>query len=219
MDGVGGVRGGGAGGHGNIPVHPPRIFSKFVARYAPLALPSILHDLPDNYMKSLPKFTGEGDLTATKNIAFFDQFADILGIEHEDVYMRLLVQNFEGWVRTWFRGLPVDSIPSYNDLETSFLRQWGEKKYHLYYLTKFRALRKKTSETVLDFIQIFNKLYHKIPAEVKPSQPAAKVTFAGAFDSDFALLLRERRATTLEGMQYDAIEIESNMMASRKVEN
>jgi hypothetical protein len=114
-------------------------------------------------MKSLPKFMGEGDLTTTEHIVFFDQFVDILGIEHEDVYMRLLVQNFEGQVRTWFRGLPVDSIPSYNDLETSFLRQWGEKKDHLYYLTEFGALRKKTSETVLEFIQIFNKLYHKIP--------------------------------------------------------
>jgi hypothetical protein len=147
-------------------------------------------------------------------MAFFDQFVDILGIEYEDVYMRLFIQNFEGQVRTWFRGLPADSITTYDELETDFLRQWGEKKDHLYYLTEFGALRKKPSETVSEFIQIFNKLYSKIPIEVKPSQPAAKVTFAGAFDSDFALLLRERRATTLAGMQDDAIEIESNMMAS-----
>jgi hypothetical protein len=45
-------------------------------------------------MKNLPKFTGEGDLTATEHINFFDQFVDILGLEHEDVYSRLLVQNF-----------------------------------------------------------------------------------------------------------------------------
>jgi hypothetical protein len=57
--------------------------------------------------------------------------------------MRLLVQNFEGQVKTWFRGLPANSIPSYDDLKTSFLRQWGEKKYHLCYLTEFIALRKK----------------------------------------------------------------------------
>jgi hypothetical protein len=69
-------------------------------------------------------------------------------------------------------------------------------------------LRKKTYETVLEFIQRFNKLYHKIPTEVKPSQLAAKVTFAGDFDYDFSLLLRERISTTLVGMQDDAIEIE-----------
>jgi hypothetical protein len=46
---------------------------------------------------------------------------------------------------------------------------------------------------------------------------AAKVTFAGAFDHDFALLLRERRSIDLTKMQYDALEIESNMMASGKL--
>jgi hypothetical protein len=42
--------------------------------------------------------------------------------------MRLLVQTFEGQVRTWFRGLPTNSIETYDDLETSLLRQWGAKK-------------------------------------------------------------------------------------------
>jgi hypothetical protein len=60
-------------------------------------------------------------------------------------------------------------------------------------------------------------LYNKIPVEVKPSQPAAKVTFAGAFDLDFSLLLRERRSTDLTKMQDDSLEIESNMMASGKL--
>ena len=74
-------------------------------------------------MKNLSKFTGKGDLTTIKHINFFDQFAYILGHEHEDVYSRLLVQNFEGQVRTWFRGLPVESIGSYDELENDFIRQ------------------------------------------------------------------------------------------------
>jgi hypothetical protein len=106
---------------------------------------------------------------------------------------------------------------SYDALEDAFIRQWGERKDHLYYLTEFGSLKKKNSETVMEFIQRFNKLYNKIPAEVKPSQPAAKVTFAGAFEPDFALLLRERRGATLNRMQDDAVEIESNMMASGKL--
>jgi hypothetical protein len=73
-------------------------------------------------MKNLTKFMGEGDLTTTEHITFFDQFVDILGIQHKEVYTMLLVHNFEGHVRTWFRGLPVGSIRSYDDLETSFLR-------------------------------------------------------------------------------------------------
>ena len=86
--------------------------------------------------------------------------------------------------------MPVDSIRSYDELESGFLRQCGERKYHLYYLTVFGALRKKNSETVNEFAQIFNKIYKKIPIEVKLSQSATKETFTGAFELDFALLLR-----------------------------
>jgi hypothetical protein len=168
-------------------------------------------------MKNLPRFTGEGDLTSDKHIIFFDQFVDILGLEHEDVYLRLLFQTFEGQVRAWFQSLLAGSILSYDALEYAFLRQWGKGKYHLYYLTKFGYLKKIFLETVMEFIQRFNKLYNKIPVEVKPSQLAAKVTFVGAFEPDFTLLLRERRGATLTRMQYDAIEIEYNMMASDKL--
>jgi hypothetical protein len=96
--------------------------------------------------------------------------------------MRIFVQTFEGEVRTWFKGLPPNSIDSWDALEFAFLRQWGEKKDHLYFLTEFGSLKKKQNESVPDFIKIFNKLYNKIPADVKPSQPATKVTFVGSFD-------------------------------------
>ena len=94
--GGGGSPLGGAGGQGPAP--PPRVFMKVAARYTPLVFPIPVHDLLENYIKNLPKFTGEGDLTAAEHINFFDQFIDILGIEHEDVYSRLLVQTFEGQV-------------------------------------------------------------------------------------------------------------------------
>jgi len=96
MAAIGGGEGGGQG-----PSPTPNFFSKVAARYAPLVLPMPLHDLLENYMKNLPKFTG-GDLRATEPINFFDQFADILGLEHENVYSRLLIQTFKGQVGTWF---------------------------------------------------------------------------------------------------------------------
>jgi hypothetical protein len=194
---VGGV--GGGGGQGQQPPHP-RIFSKVSTRYAPLVLPVPLHYLPENYMKNLPKFTGEGDLTAAKHINFFNQFEDILGLKHEDVYSHLFFQTFEGQVRTWFRSLPLGSILSYDVLEDSFLKQWDKRKDHLYYLTEFGSLNKNNSEMVMEFIQRFNKLYNKILIEVKQSQPAAKVNFTGAFEPDFSLLLRERRGSDLTRM-------------------
>jgi hypothetical protein len=61
-----GALGGPAGGQTPL----PGIFAKVAARYAPLVLPFPLHDLPKNYMKSLPKFIGEGDLTTQEHINF-----------------------------------------------------------------------------------------------------------------------------------------------------
>jgi hypothetical protein len=104
-DGGGGAGGdvvGGQGGGAGSQAPPLQIFENVSAIYAPLVLPGPLHDLPENYMKKLPNFMGEGNLTVVEHIKIFDQFADILGLEHEDVYSRLLVQTFEGKVRTWF---------------------------------------------------------------------------------------------------------------------
>jgi hypothetical protein len=67
---------------GNIPqggaqVNPPpppptKFFNKVVARYAPLVLPTNINDLSDNYVKKLPKFNGESDVTTVEHLVFFE---------------------------------------------------------------------------------------------------------------------------------------------------
>jgi hypothetical protein len=84
-------------------------------------------------------------------------------------------------------------------------------------LTEFGALKKRNYESVLEFTQRLNKMYNKIPTKVKLSQPVANVTFAGAFEPNFSILLRERISATLVVIQDDAIEIESNMMEYSKL--
>jgi hypothetical protein len=74
-------------------------------------------------------------------------------------------------------------------------------------------------ESVSDFSKRFNKMYNKIPAEMKPSEASAQISYAGAFDPDFCLLLRERRATSLAQMQDAAIEVESNVLAADRLRN
>jgi len=51
-------------------------------------------------------------------------------------------------------------------------------------LTKFSALEKKNGESVLEFNKKFNKLYNRIPTDIRPFQAAAKVTYAAAHDPD-----------------------------------
>jgi hypothetical protein len=58
------------------------------------------------------------------------------------------------------------------------------------------------------------RVYNSIPTEVKPPPRAFELHYADSFDSDFTLLLRERRSTTLYDLMNDAIEVEVNLMAS-----
>jgi hypothetical protein len=86
-------------------------------------------------------------------------------------------------------------------------------------MTEFGSLKKQEGESVSDFSKRFNKMYNKIPAEVKPSEASAQISYAGAFDPNFCLLLRERRATSLAQMQDAAIEVESNILATDRLRN
>jgi uncharacterized small protein (DUF1192 family) len=62
-------------------------------------------------------------------------------------------------------------------------------------------------------------MYNKIPAEIKPSEASAQISYASAFDPDLCLVLRERRATSLAQMQDAAIEVESNMLVADRLRN
>ena len=50
------------------PANPPR---PMAARFAPLRLPTLLHDIPQNYSQRISLFDGEGDITAKQHVARF----------------------------------------------------------------------------------------------------------------------------------------------------
>jgi hypothetical protein len=125
----------------------------------------------------------------------------------------------DGKVRKWFRGLAPGSIVGIEALDSSFLRQWGDRNDFMYYMTEFGSLKKMDGESISDFSKRFNKMYNKIPAEIKPSEASAKISYASVFGPNFCLLLRERRATSLAQMQDSAIEVESNVLAVDRMRN
>jgi hypothetical protein len=202
----------------NIPmagVNPPmtKMEAIIAARYAPLVLPQPLNTLPvDGYLKQLPKFTGEGDIATEKHLEAFDSFTDDHVIMHADAWMIIFVHSLEGEARKWFRAPPPRSIDGIETLDNSFLRQWGDKKDFMYYMIEFGSLKRKEGESISDFSKRLNKMYYKIPAEIKPSEAFAKILYASTFDPNFCLLLRERRATTLAHIQNVAMEVESNIL-------
>jgi hypothetical protein len=61
-------------------------------RYAPLVLPHLMNALPaEDYLKYMPKFTGEEDITVEEHLVAFYSYVDNLNIENEDVWMRVFV--------------------------------------------------------------------------------------------------------------------------------
>jgi hypothetical protein len=208
---------------GSSPIHTPmvgdnpprnRMDAIVVTRYAPLVLPQPLNALPvSGYLKQLPQFTGEGDITAEEHLVAFYSYADNYVIVNEDVWMRIFVHGIDGEAIKWFRALTPGSIDGIETLDDVFLRQWGDKKEFMYCITEFGSLKRKEGESVSDFSKRFNKMYNKIPAEIKPTEASAKITYASSFDPDLCLLLRERRATSLAHMQDATLEVESNILA------
>jgi hypothetical protein len=93
------------------------------ARYAPLVLPQVMFSFPPNdYMKYLPKFNGNGAVTAEEHLSSFYSFADNFNVEHAGVWMRLFVQSLNGEARKWFRSLPPNSIVDIVALDDAFLK-------------------------------------------------------------------------------------------------
>ena len=118
---------------------------------------------------------------------------------------RLFVQSLDGEARKWFKTLAGHSISTWDNMEDTFLRKWGEKKDHGQCLTEFNTLKKRHNEGVSEFVKRFNKLYLSLPVDMKPHQIAAKVVFIAAFDSEFGFSLRERKLATLDDAQIDAL--------------
>jgi hypothetical protein len=121
------------------------------------------------YLKYMPQFIGEGDVTAEEHLASFYRFAEIQVIKNEDVWMGFFVQILDDDARYWFKDLPPRSIDRIAALDDSFLRHWGNKKDLLYYITEFEALKREEGESISDFSKRFNKMYKKIPVEIKPT--------------------------------------------------
>ena len=113
--------------------------------------------------------------------------------------------------------MSAGSIIGVEALDEIFLKQWGDRKDYLYYITEFGALKRKNGESLGDFMERFIKVYQKIPVEVKPPETTTMITFANTFDSKFALWLRAAKPSTLIVMQEVAIEVESNLLASNKL--
>lgn len=62
-----------------------------------------------------------------KHISNFHGFTNLLRMKHEDVFIKLFYDSFQGKCRSWPESLPAKSIRSFSALWLIFLETWMEK--------------------------------------------------------------------------------------------
>ena len=133
----------------NLPPLPLMGVPGFVLKkYAPLALPQVLNDMPQDYLKLLPRFTGEDSTSTQRHIENFRAFAKNVNVEHLDVVLRLFIQSLDGESQKWFKSLVNNTVTTWEEMENLFTLKWGEKRDHGYILTEFNAIKKRHNEDV-----------------------------------------------------------------------
>ena len=117
----------------------------------------------------------------------------------------------------WFKDLPARSIPNFDDFQTLFFDRWEHKKIPIQILSQYDNLKKGNCESVHEFSSSFMRVYNSIPIDIKPLVGDGKLHYVDSFESDFALLLRERNSSNLPTMFKYALEVDANLMASGKM--
>jgi hypothetical protein len=195
------------------PLALPPIPAKIPDKYKPLVLPSILNDLPANYSNNLPMFDGENaKITAEKHIQNLEDFLDLFEVEEDDVCIRMFSLSLQGKVKEWFKNIPAASIRNFHQFMQVFLGQWVIMGNLFLILEEYDHLKRQLKETVQHFSARFNKVYHSIPADIRPPLGLTHLCFPDAFDPKMAFQLRERNTSTLEEMKNIAVDVEANLL-------
>ena len=121
------------------------------ARFAPLRLPVVLHDLPQNYSQRIYMFDGEGDITAKQHVTKFEDFVDLEEVDYADVKMRLFAQSLLGEAKKWFKDFPDGSILNFQAFQNAFLERWDDKQNPLQLLSQYNILKRGGFESVHEF--------------------------------------------------------------------
>ena len=95
--------------------------------FSPLALPIVLHDLPQNYAQIITLYDGEGNYTTQHHVDMFNDFIDLEEVYYDYAKMRLFVQSLFREAKKWFKSLPARSISTFDEFETCFLDRWEDK--------------------------------------------------------------------------------------------
>ena len=121
--------------------------------------------------------------------------------------MMLFAKSLTREEKRWYKYLPGRSILTFEAFQSLFLDRWEDKKSPLQVLSEYNNLKKDNFESVHEFSSRFMRVYNSIPPNIKPLVGVSQLHYADDFESDFALLLRERNYANIPAMFKDALEV------------
>jgi hypothetical protein len=103
----------------------------------------------------------------------------------------------KGDTKEWFKHLQLETIISWEELKSVFLKFWGKKKSLDLQLTEFYALKGKINETISTFSRRFSSIYYNFLKEIQPTEVVAILHYTTTLHLDLSSFLMERRPKSL----------------------
>lgn len=184
--------------------------------FGPLCLAAPLHELPRVSRKHLPKFQGDGKQHPDEHITAFYIIFGILGIEHEDVSIRLFIESLQGVAAKWFFTLPNASITDWASLRTKFEEIFNPTEDSHALLAQLTTMRKEAHEPMREFVEKFNKLVTQIPNDVRPTDHNLKCFLINTQLPKVSFYLCRENLVNVEAAQQLATSLEDDISLLEK---
>ena len=97
----------------------------------------------------------------------------------------------------WFSCLPAASIPSWDELSSSFIEQFDGLVDVKLMLDRLMEIQIEQDELIPEFNSRFYETLMDIPENCRPNDQICLVIYLGALDSKMSFLLREKEPRSL----------------------
>jgi hypothetical protein len=133
-----------------------------------------------------------------------------MGIGIHDVIMKLFSASLTGNARIWYNNLPSKSIKTWEDLENSFIKRWGDERDMTFLFSQYQEIQKHEEESVREFNDRFNALLNQISSNSLPETTTLN-RYLFSFEGHFQFLLKDKSPKNLREAQDIAFQLEDNL--------
>ena len=111
---------------------------------SPLNLTPLLHAMPQNFDKALPKFEPNEEILVDDHLqSFYLALEGLQETEHEDVVCRLFSHTLKGKAASWYFSLQKNSITNWNTFERLFRNKYEIQTTHVALMKGLISLKKE----------------------------------------------------------------------------